>query len=438
MTPRPNDPTALWPVRMPMALGFAALFVLIGGFGGWAGLTTLAGAVVAHGQIEVDRNRQAIQHPDGGVVADVLVGEGDRVALGQVLMRLDSADLVAEQAVAQAQLFELGVRRARLEAERDRAHTLRFLPELRRAAAETPPWAELMQGQRDLFWARNMVQARETDQLNNRITQIGAQIAALSAQEMALNEQLTLVEADLQRQRDMLARGLAENGPILRLQRDAAQMRGSLGAIEAQKYEAAERVVEAELQIIQLGNARVEAAISELRDLRVEEEALRAHVAELARRIDRLELRAPVAGTLHGLALFGPQSVLRAADPVAYLVPDGRPLIITARVPAIHVDQIFLGQPVILRFPAFDLRHIPNLMGQLTQISADVFVEEGTGARFYRAEIVIDEDEIARLEHRRLVPGMPVEAFIRTEDRSPFSYLVAPLAAYFNRAFREN
>jgi len=433
-----SSPSRAWSVRGPLLIGGVALVILFAGFGGWAMSSQLAGAVVASGQIEVDRNRQAMQHPEGGRVADVLVSEGDRVAAGDIVLRLEPGQIARDLAVATAQLFEARLRRARLEAERDGAEEIVFPDALMAAAATDPGLSDLLQGQANLFEARAESLAREATQLRGRVTQIAAQIAALEAQEAALVEQLDLVDADLDRQQGLLSRGLIEMDPILRLRRDAAQLRGALGEVEARKAEAAERVIETELAILQLASTRREEAIGELREIRVSEEELRQRVTDLDRRIGELELRAPVDGRIIGLQVFGPQAVVRAADPVAYLVPEGRPLIITARVPAIDVDEVFVGQAVSLRFPAFDLRNIPDLTGTVTQVSADVFTDDMTGISFYRAEIVLGEGEIARLGARQLLPGMPVDAFIRTRDRTPLAYLLEPLSAYFARAFRES
>jgi HlyD family secretion protein len=434
----PADPSRAWSVRGPLLTGLVAMMLLLGGFGGWAVLSELSGAVIATGRIEVDRNRQAIQHPEGGVVAELLIDEGDRVEAGEAILRLAPGQLSRDLAVADAQLFEVRVRRARLEAERDGATAVTFPTELVERAGQDNELADLLRGQDNLFAARAETLTRESEQLRGRITQIEAQIAALDAQEAALQEQLSLVETDLERQQGLLERGLIQSDPVLRLQRDAAQLRGSLGELEARKAEAGERVIETELAILQLQTARREEAIGQLREIRVTEEELRQRVADLDRRMGELDLRATVAGRIIGLRVFGAQSVVRAADPVAYLVPDGRPLIITAQVPAIDVDQVFVGQDVTLRFPAFDMRNMPDLIGQVSQVSADVFTDEVTGLSFYRAEIVLGEGEVARLAPRQLLPGMPVEAFIRTEDRTPLAYLLEPFAAYFNRAFRES
>ncbi len=433
-----TDPARAWSVRGPILIGFLALAVLIAGFGIWSVTSQLAGAVVASGRIEVERNRQAIQHPDGGRVAEVMVGEGDRIMAGDIILRLEPGLLTRDLAVARGQFFEVRVRRARLEAERDGASDITFPADLIAEAEVDADLADLMVGQTNLFEARAESLSAEAARLEGRVTQIEAQIDALEAQERALIEQLALVEADLARQQDLVDRGLIQIDPILRLRRDAAQLRGSLGELEARKAEAAERVIETELTILQLFSTRREEAIAELREIRVSEEELRQRVADLDRRFADLDLRAPVAGRIIGLEVFGPQAVVRAADPVAFLVPEGRPLIITARVPAISVDEVFVGQVVTLRFPAFDLRNIPDLTGTVAQVSADAFTDEATGVSFYRAEIVLREGQIALLGERQLVPGMPVEAFIRTQDRTPLAYLIEPLRVYFARAFRES
>lgn len=437
MTARP-DPARAWSVRGPLLTGLVAMSLLLGGFGGWAALSELSGAVVATGRIEVERNRQTIQHPEGGVVSELLVDEGDRVGAGDVILRLAPGLLARDRAVATAQLYEVRLRRARLEAERDGATEVGFPPDLVARAAEDAELADLLRGQENLFDARAETLSRETEKLQGRVTQIEAQITALNAQDAALREQLALVETDLERKQGLLDRGLGQSDPVLRLQRDAAQLRGSLGELEARRAEAAERVIETDLTVLQLDTSRREEAISQLREIRVTEEELRQRTADLDRRIAELELRAPVAGRIFGLRVFGPQSVVRPADPVAFLVPEGRPLVITAQVPAIDVDQVFAGQEVTLRFPAFDTRNMTDLVGEVSQVSADVFTDEASGLTFYRAEIVLAEGEIGRLAPRRLLPGMPVEAFIRTEDRTPMSYLLEPFRAYFSRALRES
>lgn len=419
-------------------VGLLAMIALLGGFGGWAMTSQLAGAIVVSGRIAVTQTRQALQHPEGGVVAALLVAEGDRVAAGDVVVRLAPGTLAGDRAVAAARLFELRLRRARLEAERDDAAALVFAQDLTDAAAQDAGLADFLNGQAALFAARRATAQREIDQMQARIAQIAAQIDALHAQHAALSEQLALVDGDLTRQRDLHERGLIAADPVLRLHRDAVQLRGALGELAARKAEARERIIETELALLQRATNRREHAIAELREIRIMEEELHHRLADLDRRMDALALRSPVAGRIIGLAVSGPQAVLGPGDPLGFVVPEGLPLVITTEVPAIHIDQVFVGQPVSLRFPAHDLRHLPDLMGRVTQVSADAFVDEPTRAAVYRVEVALDADTQARLAPRALVPGMPVDAFIRTGDRTPMRYLLEPLANYFTRAFRES
>lgn len=427
-----------WSVTRPMVIGLLGLLVLVGGFGSWSVTTRLQGAVVASGQIVVDRNRQAIQHPDGGLVAALLVDEGERVDADQILMRLDPAELRTEMAVVQSNLAEVQARRARLEAERDGAEDVHFSTDLMALAEADAEIADVLAGQRNLFAVRAEALARGIAQQRGRITQIDAQVQALEAQQDALNAQVELVEVELGRRQDLLTRGAGTQEPVVRLQQELVQLQGSAGQVAANRAEAAERIIEAELAILQLETERREQAITELREIRVDEQELSERAASLTTRISRLDLRAPVAGRIHSLTIFGDGAVLRPADPFAYLIPEGRPLVISARIPAIDIDQVFTGQAVTLVFPAFNRNELPEITGEVIQVSADAFVDEATGVSFYLAEITLPEDQAALLGARALVPGMPVDAFIQTEARSPMTYILEPFMAYFDRALRES
>ena len=426
-----------WSARAPLALGYIAIAVLVGGFGAWAALSNIAGAVVASGQIEVDRNRQAVQHPQGGVVLTLDVIEGQRVAEGEVLMRLDPSTIHSNLAVIRAQLNEWRARQARLEAERDLATRIAFPSDLLQTVATDPDLADVLEGQRNLFAARAETLAQEVDQLGRRADQIRAQIDGFTAQDQALRDQRSLVLAELENVQNLVERGLAEASRALSLQREAARLLGSIGEIEAASAEAEGRITEIELQVLQQQTARREEAIAELREVRVQQAELIERERVLERQLEDSEIRAPVAGVVYGLAVFGTRSVVQAAEPVLYLVPQDRPLVISTRIAPTDVDEVFVGQSVTLRFPAFDMRSTPELFGQVRQVSADAFVDSASGASFYEAEIVLNEGEASRLGGETLLPGMPVEAFIRTEDRTPLTYLLRPLTDYFTRAFRE-
>ncbi|MBR9765780.1 MAG: HlyD family type I secretion periplasmic adaptor subunit [Rhodobacteraceae bacterium] len=410
--------------------------MLVGGFGSWSALSRISGAVIAPGRIEVESNRQVVQHPEGGLVAEILVEEGQQVARGALLLRLDPARLTSELAIVTGQLHELMARRARLEAERDGAETPRYDTEI-----ATDPGREvqaLIIGQTRLFETRREAAAQETAQLGKRQVQIRAQLAGLAAQSRALSRQAGLIEEELSAQQALYDRGLAQLPRLLALRREAARQEGLLGDLAAQRAEAEGRITEIELQILARATTRREEAIAALRDLRVRELELAERRRALLLRLEQLAVTAPVAGVVHGLRVFGAGAVVQPAEPVLYLVPRDRPLLIAAEVAPIHVDALHIGQPVRLRFPGFDRRTTPELAGHLTRLSADAFTDEATGRSFYRTEIRLDAGEMQRLpEGLTLIPGMPVEAFLRTEDRTPLEYLVKPFGDYVARAFRE-
>ncbi|MGR3501794.1 HlyD family type I secretion periplasmic adaptor subunit [Pseudaestuariivita sp.] len=426
-------------MKGPMILGLVSLVILLGGFGYWGATANISGAIIASGQIEVDQNRQVVQHPDGGVVEDILVSEGTAVEAGDVLIRLDPTLLKSQLAIIEGQYFELVARRARFVAERDEEAEITFSETVTTEAATNPEVAELMDGQENLFNARRASLAREIEQLGKRRDQTSDQIRGIEAQQEALTSQLALIERELTDQQTLLDRGLAQASRVLSLQREQARLAGTVGEMIAQKAQAEGRVTEIELEILKLGERRREDAITQLRDLQFRERELAEQRRSLQGQLSRLDITAPVSGVVYGMQVFARRAVVRAAEPVLFIVPQDRPLVIAAQVETIHIDQLFMEQTVSLRFSALDQRLTPELFGRVTQISADAFQDEGTGASYYRAEIVLNEEEQARLpEGSTLIPGMPVEAFIRTDDRTPLAYLVKPMADYFSRAFRES
>jgi HlyD family secretion protein len=393
---------------------------------------------VAGGRIEVDRNRQVVQHLDGGVVAEILVDEGDTVPEGQTLIRLDSNLLNSQLLIAEGQLFELMARRGRLEAERDSNSEIVFDEDLLEAARARAEVAELLDGQERLFRARQESVTKETEQLEKRRGQIGNQIEGIVAQQRSRRSQLELIEQELVSQQSLLDKGLAQAGRVLSLERTKAELEGELGELIASQAQQEGRITEIDIEILKLGTTQREDAITQLRDLQYRELEVAEQRRSLLEQLSRLDIKAPVSGIVYGLQVHTPRSVIRPADPVLFLVPQDRPLVIAAKVETIHIDQIHLGQSVTLRFSALDQRLTPELIGTVMQVSADAFVDEASQASYYRVEIQLNEGEVDKLPPGAiLIPGMPVEAFIRTADQSPIYYLVKPLADYFTKAFRE-
>ncbi len=439
MTRRDQHPAAAsTSVRGPLVLGGLALALLIGGVGLWSTMTRISGAVVAPGRIEVEQNRQVVQHPDGGVVARILARDGDAVAAGQVLLRLDGTLLKSELAIVEGQLFEHQARRGRLAAERDDAPAVTYPEELAGLAPGRPDVADQIDGQERLFAARLETFRNGLDQLGRRRGQIAAQAEGIDAQRSALGEQLSLIARDLADQQTLLDKGLAQSSRVLALRREKAALDGRAGELDAEAAEVEARMTEIDIEALKLRSQRREDAITQLRDLGYRELELAERRRALAEQIARLEITAPVSGLVHAMQVTTPRSVIRPAEPVLYIVPQDRPLIIAARISPINIDEVRLGQPVTLRFDALDSRATPELSGQVTRISADALTDEVSQGAYFRAEIEIPADQTAQLGAPRLVPGMPVTVFLRTGDRTPLAYLLKPFSSYFSRALRES
>ena len=425
-------------VRRPVLSGLASTLILVAGFGLWATLTRISGAVVAPGRIEVERDRQIVQHPDGGVVAAIFVREGDLVVAGQPLLRLDGAALRSELTIVEGQLSELTGRSARLVAERDGSATLDFPQDILARAEASPEVAAQLDGQLRLFAARAATLAEQRDLLARRIDQTRSQSNGITAQSAALTTQLALIEQELALQQSLLDKGLAQAGTVLALRRERARLQGQLGELAADLARTEGQITEIEIEISSLATRRREEATAELRQTGPTLLELAERRRALVERIDRLEVRAPVAGIVLGLQVTTPRAVLRAAEPVLYLIPQDRPLVITARIAPIQIDEVAIGQPAELIFPAFSARDTPTLKGKVTLVSADALTDSQTGAIYYTAELQLDDGEQSRLGDRALLPGMPVEVFLQTGRRSPLAYLVQPFTDYFARAFRES
>ncbi|QPM90504.1 HlyD family type I secretion periplasmic adaptor subunit [Pseudooceanicola algae] len=428
-----------WSARGPLVLGMVALLLLVGGFGSWAVMARISGAVVAGGRIEVDRNRQVVQHRDGGTVETVLVEEGDTVAAGAPLMQFDGSDLRSELALVENQLFEARARIGRFEAERDGEIEITFDQELLDLAPSRPEVNELMEGQRRLIRSRAAAIEREVEQLGRRQQQIREQIVGLDAQLASHRAQLELIEEELESQQSLLNRGLAQNSTVLALRREQEQLRGSVGELIATRAETLERGTEIDIEVLQLREQRREEAITQLRDLTHTARGAAEERRSLMARIGRLTVEAPVAGIVHDLTVQNARAVVQPGAVLTFLVPQDRPLVISVQIEPRDIDQVHAGQAATLRFSALDQRQTPALSGVVTRVSADAFEDTPGGPRFYRAELRLDPGEMDKLpEGAVLLPGMPVDCFIRTGERSPMAYLLKPLSDQFARALRES
>lgn len=422
-----------WRARLPLGVGFGALVILLGVLGIWSVKARIAGAVVSSGMIQVESNRQVIQHPQGGVVGAILAKDGDQVEAGDVVIRLDDTLLKSELAIIERQLAEIRARRARLEAERDGADAITVPEELLEGGTDV---LAMVEGQQRLFTARLESLAQEDSQLAEQITQARNQITGTEARLIALSRQKELIDSELADVQSLLEKGLAQASRASALEREQAGLLGSIGELEASIAQVRGQIAALDIQRIRLQTTRRESAIEGIRDLQYQEIELAQRQIASLETLSRMEIRTPVSGVVYGSKVFALRAVLSPAEPIMYVIPQDQPLVVAARIEAIHIDQVHIGQEVSLRFTAFDQRFTPEIFGQVARLSADVFTDEVTGISYYSADLLPREGELAKLGEQELLPGMPVEAFIKTTERSPLNYLTKPLTDYFNRAFR--
>jgi HlyD family type I secretion membrane fusion protein len=433
----PSEIKQKWRARMPLTVGFLTLFLLVGVVGAWSVTTKIAGAVVATGMIEVETRKQIIQHPDGGVVSAILVKDGDIVKANDVLVQLDDRKLKSELKVIENQLYEILVRKARLQAERDGASDFQLSPMLADAVDTNSDVEAQLEGQRHLFHARATTLSKEEEQIDEQITQIDNQIVGISAQLTALDTKQALNEEELSNSQKLLEQGLMQSSRVTGLQSDSAGYIGDDARLHAEIAKLKGQIAEFEIEKLKLQTSQREEAITLLRDLQMEEIELSERLFTTKETLSRLEIRAPVAGIVYGSTVFALQSVIQPAAPVMYVIPQDQPLIVSARIDANSIDQVHVGQDVALKFTAFSQRTTPEVFGRVVTLSADVFTDEVTGVVYYQADVIPNDGELAKLGEQELMSGMPVNVFMMTDERSPLSYLAKPLTDYFDKAFRE-
>ena len=258
----------------------------------------------------------------------------------------------------------------------------------------------------------------------------------MMAQRDAVQEQSRLLATELNVQRDLLTRGLAQAAKVSAMEREAARLRGDIGSLTADMAKAQSEVAELRLRGVSLSTAHRETAIATLRDLEYQEVDLAAQFRSLEERIRRMSIRAPVSGIVHNSTVHALHTVIQAGETIMTIVPQDQPLIVSSQLEAAHIDDIHHGQSALLKFSSFDARTTPELSGTVVEISADALFSDTANKHFYRVKIIPDTGnlEVSQLD---LLPGMPVEAFLKTSDLSPLSYFLQPLTDYLDRALRE-
>ena len=417
-------------------LGLAAVMLVAGGIGGWATTTEISGALIAPGSVVVESSARKVQHPSGVVVGEIAVTGGLNVAAGDILIRLDETMTRANLQIVSKTLDEMTTRRARLRAERDGASEMSW-PSAFRNRRQDESIIELMADEQRLFELRSSTRLGQKRQLRERIAQLREEANGIIAQQAAKSQELVLVNNELEGVRELWSKQLIQMNRLTALEREAARLDGERAQLIAAAAQGRGKISEIELQITQIDRELASEVGRELREIdgKAGEYAERKVAAE--DQLRRIDIRAPISGTVHELNVHTVGGVISAGEQLMLIVPASERLTVEARVSPQDIDQVRVGQTAALRFSAFSQRTTPEINGAVSRVSADVTTEQRTGIAYYTARIAIGPDELARLGDVRLVPGMPVEAFIKTADRTVGSYLTKPLFDQVARAFRE-
>jgi HlyD family secretion protein len=423
-------------IRRHIIAGSVIVAVLAVGFGGWASTAEISGALIAQGTIVVDSNIKKVQHPTGGVVGEVRVHDGDRVKAGDILIQLDETVTRANLAIVTKSLTELYARQARLAAERDGADSVAMPPEFK-DQADDPDVKAALGSERKLFDLRRTARLGQKDQLQERIKQLQEQIAGLVAQQDAKAKEISFIDQELSGVRDLWQKNLVQLNRLTSLERDEARVEGERGQLIASAAEAKGRIAEIQLQILNVDQEFSSDVAKELREIdgKIGEAVERKVTAE--DQLKRTDLRAPQDGIVFQSTANTVGGVIAAGDPVMMIVPEADKLSVEVKVEPKDIDQVAIGQPVVLRFSAFNQRTTPELNGSVTRTGADTTNDQRTGLSYYLVRIGIEPGELDRLGPVKLTPGMPVEAFIQTGERTLVSYLVKPLHDQLMRSMRE-
>lgn len=423
-------------IKFHLILGLAIVLVIVVGLGGWASTVLISGALIAPGQIVVESNVKKVQHPTGGVVGEVRARDGDLVKAGDIVVRLDDTVTKANLAIVTKNLDAALARAARLQAEQRGVDRIEF-PQALLERANDPDVKLLISAETKLFDVRVNGRTGQKAQLRERITQLNEEIAGLSAQEKAKDQEIALVQNELIGVRELYDKHLVQISRLTQLERDSARLNGERAQYVASRAQAKGKITETELQIIQVDKDVVSEVSKDLRETNDKIGELIERKVAAEDQLRRVDIRAPQAGMVLQSTVHTVGGVVTAGDTLMLIVPQADDLQVEAKVNPVDIDKLQIGQKTLLRLSAFNQRTTPELNGLVSRVSPDVTTDQRTGQSYYTIRVSMPAEEVARLGDVKLIPGMPVEAFVQTGDRTMLSYLMKPLHDQLMRAFRE-
>jgi HlyD family secretion protein len=424
-------------IRNTLIFGFVSLFVVLGAFAAWSALADLNGAVVAPATIVAETYSKKVQHREGGNIERILVKDGDEVKEGQDLILLDPTETRAELTIIQSQLDEVLVRKLRLAAQRDGSTDI-TLPDNLKARASEPALADIIAGQQRLLASTFDTAQSKKNQLLEQISQINDQIKGIDAQMVAAKSQGDLVATETESLRKLQQQGLVPESRINTNERESARLAGELGQLTASKASAETKIGEIKLQTIQIDEEVRNQALTDLRDTDSKIAELEGRQVAAMSRLGHMVIKSPITGTIYQMSVHTEGGIVAPGDTLMMVLPANDDLVLQAQVTPNDINNVREGQPAQIRFNGFSTRLVPVINATVTQVAADTTRTDNQTPPFYAIRLTISAKELEKLGDNKLKPGMSAEAFIQTEARSPFSYLVKPLTDMLAHAMRES
>ena len=429
-------PGKYFTAKSPIIFGIITIITLILTFGYWAFGTQISGAIITSGLVGNTSKTVIIQNAEGGEIIEIFVEENQEVENGQILLKLNSDELVTDYAIVRDQLAELLAKRARLEGQIDGSTDLDFSELL--SLNDKKKFASLISAQKQIFESQKEIILKKTEQLGSKSKQISSLIEGLSNQKIFLREEVKLVDERLALQEKLFEKNLSRTGQVVDLKRNLTQLRSKIAAISAEIAKNASSKNEIELEILELNAQAQQEALRELREQQIREMELKERFARLKVKISKRLITAPVNGKIFGLMFFNPGTVVRPAEKIMGIVPDGSSFMIEANLLSAEIDQVYIGQPVRLSFPSLERTKQVDLHSRVENISADAFLDERSGQNYFKATIMLSDRELGKLPSNfQIRPGMLTEVYFLRSERRVISYLTDPIVGFFEKAFRE-
>lgn len=417
--------------------GVAAIVFLLVGFGLWASVVRISGAVIGSGIVVVESDVKKVQHQTGGIVAEILVENGDYVLAGQPLIRLDETVVSANAKMISNQIDELEARSSRLQAERDNAAELSFPKDLLRRRDDADV-NQILRGETALFHTRYELRNGQKKQLAERTRQLTDETLGLEEQIKAKKREIELIIDELKGVEKLENQQLVTVNRINSLRREEARLEGELGALVSRLAQTKGKITEVQLQILSIDQEFSKELNLELRDVEAKQRELIEKRIAAEDLLKRSNILAPQTGMVHQLSVHTVGGVINPSEIISLIVPESDKMVIRARISPNDIDQVVSSnREAFIRFSSFDHQTTPELVGVVQTISADLTKDERTGDGYYEAWLEIPEGEKLKLNGKSLKPGMPADVYFKTQDRTVLSYLLKPVADQVHRAFRE-